>query len=510
MPVLTAAQVREADQRTIREGPIASIDLMERVAKACFHQFLADLRSGMVPGRWQASGHRITVLAGPGNNGGDGLALARMLHHAGLPVQVMLMASEDSLSPDATVNLARARQAGVPISIHPPEGVMPGFAPQGLIIDALFGTGLTRPLAGWYADVVAAINSASAHVIAIDLPSGLSADLPPFSTQAPVVCASRTYTIGCAKPELLLPEHHRYSGIWTVLDIDLMLPATSHHGMAIVDAADVASWLPKRAPDAHKGRFGHALIVAGSNGMQGAAIIATSAALRSGAGLVSACVGAAAVPLVHVACPGALCEEQPPAPGRMERYTAAGIGPGLRTDAQARQLVCSLLGQAGLPMVIDADAINILAANSEMLRSLPAGTVLTPHPGEFDRLCGPSGDTATRLVKAQEFATRYGVVLVLKGGPTVTICADGALRWNTTGNPGMARGGSGDALTGLVAGLLAQGIAPEHAAMAGVFLHGLAGDLAAASKGMDAMTIGDLVEALPDAFAKLRAAQEPL
>lgn len=505
MPVLTAAQLREADQRTIRKAPIASIDLMERAAKACFHQFLTDLRTGALPPQWQRSGHRITVLAGTGNNGGDGLALARMLHQAGLQVQVLFMAHNDRLSPDASLNLERARQAGVPVTSHSPDGELPVFAHDHILFDALFGTGLSRPLEGWHAAVVAAINGAAGHVIAIDLPSGLNADLVPLAKDAPVVRASRTYAIGCAKPALLLPEHHRFTGAWTVLDIGLMIPSHEQAPMAMVEAADVASWLPMRAADAHKGHFGHALIVAGSAGMHGAAIMATRAALRSGAGLVSACVQDEAVALVHAACPEAMCVKSPPRAQALERYSAAAIGPGLGTGEDAQRLVRIMLAQQGLPLVIDADAINILAADKELLGLLPAGAVLTPHPGEFDRLCGGGGGTAARLERAQGFAKRHGVVLVLKGGPTVTVLPDGVLRWNSTGNAGMARGGSGDALTGLIAGLLAQGLAPEQAAMAGVFLHGLAGDMAAACKGMDGMVVGDLVEALPGAFMQVRA-----
>lgn len=506
-PVLGAAAIREADAWTIRHEPISSLDLMERAGAACAVRLRARLA--------EAGDPPVLVVAGMGNNGGDGLVIARRLVEQGIRAQVLRIQHRAAPSPENAMNWERLRATGITIKEVGTASELPGTLDHGSwLVDALFGTGLHAPLDGLAAEAVRWMNRSGRPVVAIDLPSGMPADPDARFIGAPVVQARRTFTLEVPKLTLLLPEHGEPAGAWETVSIglDAAFIARCATPYRIAEEADAARRMPGRPRFGHKGRFGHALIMAGQSGSMGAALLATRACSRSGAGLVTAHVPCAGRDAMQMTVPEALCSTDP-ATERitmvppLDRITAVGCGPGigmgLETAAALRALIASWAG----PLVLDADALNILAQDRDAM-VLPAGRcVLTPHPKEFDRLAGRSFATGhERLLHAIELAERWGCAIVLKGAFSAICAPDGHVVFNPTGNPGMAKGGSGDALTGIIAGLLAQGLAPLDACLLGAYAHGLAGDIAAERMGMDGMTAGDLVDALPAAWARLRAA----
>lgn len=502
LPVLTAEQVRQVDALTIAREPIGSTALMERAAAAFVQAFLT--RYGDRP-------RPLLVLCGPGNNGGDGLVIARSLAERGWPVRVLTAYTEDQASADNRHQLQRLFEKRVE-RVQRPDGTLPSLRPGEWVIDALYGTGLNRPLRDEVLQLIRELNAQSVAVVAVDLPSGAYADGGPDDPTA-VVKASATFSFQVPKRFLMLPEHADRYGERHVVDIglDRAAIAACASDLALLEVADVVRLLPSRPAGGHKGTFGHALLLAGGTGHLGAAVMAAAAAVRSGAGLVTVAVPAGGALVLHAQVPEAMVVElgtegSAGSPLPTGRWTALGIGPGIGTEAAPTQRLREVLGQAAAPLVLDADALNILARERGLLDAVPPGTVLTPHPGEADRLFGASTGTLERIDKARAFARERRVVVVLKGGPTATCLPDGGVRFNGTGNAGMAKGGSGDVLTGLLTGLLAQGMAPAEAALLGVWVHGAAGDLAAEAVGQDGMTAMDLARALPVAFQRLRAA----
>ncbi len=368
-------------------------------------------------------------------------------------------------------------------------------------------------MTGIAAEAVRWINSSGRPVFAIDLPSGLLADGNVDDPSAGIVRATVTLTFQVPKPALLLADRATYVGHWEVVPIGLdeELLAGIVAQQYVIERPDVLALLPPRPRTGHKGTFGHALLVSGGSGHMGAAVLATRAALRSGCGLVTTRIPARGAQVLQITAPEAMCDIDPGMDHviglpKLDRYQAIGIGPGLGSRADTALVVKQLIQQSQVPVVFDADALNLLSENPTWLAFLPAGSVLTPHPKEFDRLVGgPSSSSADRSERAVELARRTRCIVVLKGAPTAVYSPDGSIHYNSTGNPGMAKGGSGDVLTGLITGLLAQGMSNWAAAVVGVHLHGLAGDLAAARLGMDGMTSGDLADHLPDAWRNLRS-----
>ena len=501
LPVLTAEQVRRVDELTLEREPVRSIDLMERAALAFTKAFLEDLGSAPRP---------VLVICGPGNNGGDGLAIARHLAARKWPVRVLCPYDPVGSSPDNALNLKRLREVVVDI-LSGPDRTLPAFRNDELVIDALFGTGLNRPLTGHYLHLVRELNARKGAVVAVDLPSGAFADGGP-EDHSGIVQARRTYCFQVPKPFMLLPESSGHCGQWRVIDIGLDRDAVASSGSRhfLVEAHDTEACLPDRPGSAHKGMFGHALLMAGGTGHLGAAIMAAAAAVRSGAGLVTVAVPRGTAMALHTAVPEAMVRElgdggqlggDPPS----GRWSAVGIGPGIGQHMQTGLLLENVLRTRSAPLVLDADALNLLASAPGLLEVLPGGSVLTPHPGEADRLFGPSVDTRARIEKSSAFAQRHGVVVVLKGANTAICLPDGRILHNATGNVGLAKGGSGDVLTGLITGLMAQGLHPSDAAVVGVWTHGLAGDIAAEVVGADGMTAMDVVRALPQALRRQRS-----
>ena len=491
--------IKAIDAYTIEHEPVASIDLMERAARALTAAILE-----------RYAERAFAVFAGPGNNGGDGLAVARMLHGAGCTVAVWLINPKGKLSPDCAVNLERLRADGVTVTEVAGGFVMPAISAGDIIIDALFGSGLDRPVvSGVFADVIRGIDACSNDVVAIDMPSGLLGGENEPALQL-IVLATLTLTLQFPKLSQLLAENEMFVGELRILDIQLSQRAIEETPSPFFYTCkeDVLPLMRPRAKHAHKGMFGRALLVAGSKGMAGASVLAARAALRSGVGLLTVHVPSCNNVIVQGAVPEAMTSIDNSGCCFSDsidtvRYTAVGVGPGLGQSAESEAALLALIDNCKAPMVLDADALNILARNPKYMQCLPQGSIITPHVGEFARLFGATDSSYVRLQAAQAYAMTFGVTIVLKGAHTVIVTQMGTMHFNSTGNPGMATGGCGDVLTGCILALLAQGYAAPDAARLAVYAHGLAGDLAACERGQMALVAGDIVDYLPRAWRSL-------
>ncbi|NQV03500.1 MAG: NAD(P)H-hydrate dehydratase [Bacteroidia bacterium] len=496
MKILPAEKIREADAWTIEHEPIADIDLMERASSACFNWLFQHVPTTK----------EVNVIAGTGNNGGDGLAIARMLAEKGYQVDVLLAGNPDKLSPSCKINYDRLPHPLIPSPIKEGKHEINLLADD-VVIDALFGSGLTRTVTGIHAELIDHINQSECTVVSIDVPSGLFIDKTMTGTEKPAIIKA-DYTLTFAPPKLALfyPENDSYIGKWVLLDIGL---SDEFIGMTdvqnfMVTKATIKPLIRKRNKFDHKGVFGHALLICGARGKMGAAVLAAGACLRSGPGLVTARVPGSGVEILQTAVPEAMLTIDPDDQvyselPKLDPYTAIGIGPGIGLEKQTQNAFKHLI-QEGIPMVIDADAINILGENKTWLSFLAPGCILTPHPKEFERIAGTSTDDFERNRLQRELSFRYSCYIVLKGANTSITTPDGKCFFNTSGNPGMATGGSGDVLTGIITGLMAQHYKPLEACLLGVYLHGLAGDLAADELGYEALIAGDLIDNLGNAF----------
>ena len=502
MKIFTAAQIHELDKYTIENEPIKSIDLMERAARTI---------TRAITERWPQE-VPVVVFAGPGNNGGDALAVARLLTEQNYQVQTYLFNITGKLSADCTENKRRLTdRKGRPLLTEVTQEFDPPRLEAGmLVVDGLFGSGLNKPLAGGFASLVKYINASQAEVVSIDVPSGLMTEDNTYNIRANIVRATLTLTLQNTKLAFLFQENRQFVGELKTLDIRL-----SQEGMAKTDAQytileeqDVRQLLRPRDPFAHKGTMGQALLVAGSYGMAGAAILAARACLRSGAGKVTVHTPKRNVVPLQIAIPEVVLhtdreETAFSEPTGTDDYQALGIGPGLGTSEQTSIALIAQLRRAQCPIVADADALNILSQRRAWLQQLPQGIIMTPHPKELDRMEGQSVDSYERLTKARLLAERLHGYVVLKGHHTAICMPDGHIVFNSTGNAGMATAGSGDVLTGILTGLLARGYGQREACIIGVFLHGLAGDLAAEELGQESLTAGDLITFLPKAFLRI-------
>ncbi len=501
MYILSAEDIRRWDEYTLQHEPIASIDLMERAASACV-QWIRETPYTARP---------IHIFCGKGNNGGDGLAIARMLADDGQQVTVHILEFGHFGTDDFQTNLGRLHQQGkVDIRFIQDATHFHPFAEEDIIVDALFGTGLNRGLGSVTGELVQHINKAGRPVIAIDLPSGLFADRS--SKGETIIEATHTLSFQCYKLALIMAENYRYFGTVHILDIGLHpdFPKLFAHRFEWVDARLSASIYQPRKAYAHKGTAGHALLIAGSYGKMGAAVLSAMGCLRAGAGLLTCHIPSAGMPILQISVPEAMLMTDfnssyvTKLETETDTFDAIGIGPGIGTAQETRQLLRELLDSWRGPLVIDADALNNISMQPAFLTMLPAGTLLTPHPKEFERLFGADADEFARVEKALAKAKELGIVIILKGHHTLIASPDGRGYFNSSGNPGMATAGSGDLLTGILTGLLAQGYLPLQAALLGVYLHGWAGDLAAEKLGEEALLASDMAKELGNAFKMLK------
>jgi len=465
--VLSAEQIRAWDEFTITNEPVSAHDLMERAANACV-QWLDD--HGYLPGNF-------AIFCGKGNNGGDGLAMARMLTNKGCRV-----------------------------SVHKSTDI-PQLSPGEIIIDALFGSGLNRPLEGAMVALAEHLNNSGNEIISIDLPSGLFVD--ESSKGNMVVKANHTLSFQCYKPALLMPENEIFFGEVHILDIGLHPAFQINPLYKFIDVEFVRSIYKPRKQFSHKGTFGHALLVAGSYGKMGAAVMAARACLRSGVGLLTMHVPGCGLQVLQTAVPEAMCEVD-----RSERsnthlntdansFDAVGVGPGLGKEEATAQMLETILRQCQKPVVLDADALNIISTRQHLLEFVPPYSILTPHPKEFERLFGKCLNDFERIAMAIRQSNKHKIIIVLKGRYTFIACPSGDHYFNSSGNPGMATGGTGDVLTGILTGLLSQKYPPEQAAVFGVFWHGLAGDVASEIYSEESMTASDIPDVLGYALLRI-------
>ena len=491
-------EVKQLDAYTIENEPIASIDLMERASQTL---------TTAIAARWTTE-TPFVVFAGPGNNGGDALAVARLMAHKGYRMEVYLFNPKDDLSSDCEENKQRLMEMEE-VTFHEikTQFVPPVLTSNHVVIDGLFGSGLNKPLSGGFASVVKYINASPATIVAIDVPSGLMGEENSFTLSTPIVHAHLTLTLQQPKLSFLFAENASYVGEWEVLDIGLSRQAIEEIPTLwkMMTLNDVRQWIKPRAKHAHKGTFGRGLLIAGSEGMAGASILSAKGALRSGIGLLTVHLPYYNNVIVQTAVPEAMTEMDVhnthfAGATDTEEYQAVAIGPGLGHARDTELAVLDQISSTNVPMVIDADALNILGANRNYLTKLPKGSILTPHPKEMERLVGKCSNSYERIQRASELAAKANVYIVLKGAYTAIIQPDGEIVFNTTGNPGMATGGSGDVLTGILLALLAQGYESGLAASLGVFLHGMAGDIAAERQGEVAMTASDIIDSLPQAW----------
>lgn len=499
----TARQFQELDQQTIADEQISSYDLMERAASALTEH---------ITRLWPQRDKAFIVFAGPGNNGGDALAIARLLSDKGYPIEAYLFNISGKLSEDCEKNKHRLSECDrvkfteVTAQFEPPQ-----LNTGKIVIDGLFGTGLKSPLTGGFASLVKLINHAATNVVSIDIPSGLMCDGSSHSLRDAIVRANHTFTFQMPKLAMLFAENQQFIGHLHVVDINLSARAIAAlpAAMSILEEADIRERLRARNPFGHKGSFGHALLIAGKYGMAGAAILAARSCLRSGVGKLTIHTPHINNSILQIAVPEAILDHDVAdniftTPFDTKPYSALAIGPGIGCAHLTAIAFIEQVKQARIPLIIDADGINILGEHQGWINEVPENSILTPHPGELFRLNQRQTDSFTALTEAQGIARKYHIYVILKGHHTAICTPEGQTYFNMTGNSGMATAGSGDVLTGLLLGLLAQGYTPEAACCTGVYLHGLAGDIAAHELGEDSMLASDLVRHLPDAFLQLR------
>jgi NAD(P)H-hydrate epimerase len=496
MQILSAEQIRKWDEFTIQQQMISSIELMERAAESCFGWFRDH---GLLE-------RSFSIFCGKGNNGGDGLAIARMLSVEGCNVVVYILEFGHKGTQDFQINLALLHETSVEIRFIQSEKNFHPIPETDLIIDALLGSGLNRPLEGVTADLVEYINRSGNEIIAIDIPSGLFADNN--STGNIIIHATYTLSFQCWKLAFLLPQNALFIGEVHILDIGLdeNYAAQIESNFILVDKKIIRSIFKPRKKFANKGNFGHALLVAGSHGKIGAAVLASKACLGTGAGLLTTHVPKCGYGIMQISIPEAMIVTDDDEnintniSEDISKYNAIGIGPGIGTDYKTSSLFESILQQCKKPIVVDADALNIMSANSKLLSALPPHSILTPHPKEFERLFGKSENGFERLQLALQKAKEHQCIIILKGHYTFIATPAGVGYFNSTGNAGMAKGGSGDALTGMLTAFLAQGYSPEETAILGVYIHGLAGDFAAVNYSQQSMLASDIIDNLGQAF----------
>lgn len=503
MKIFTSAQIHELDRYTIEHEPIKSVDLMERAAKA-ITRAVAEEWTTHTP---------VVVFAGPGNNGGDALAVARLLTNEGYKVRTYLFNITNHLSDDCVTNRQRlldGRHAKdfteITAKFDPPE-----LTADTLVIDGLFGSGLNKPLAGGFASLVKYINQSPAKVVSIDVPSGLMSEDNTYNVRANIIHATLTLTLHEKKLAFLFGDAQQFIGRLKVLDIRLSQEyiQKTEAQYYVLEESDVRSRLLHRDDFAHKGNMGNALIVAGSYGMSGAAILATRACMRSGAGKVAVHTPKKNYGVMQISVPEAVLHMDHEETAFTEAvdtdgFDALGIGPGLGCQETTAIAMIAQIRRAQCPIVADADALNILASHRAWMQQLPKGIIMTPHPKELDRLTGsPANADFERLHRTRELAQSLQAYIILKGHNSALCLPDGQVVFNPTGNSGMATAGSGDVLTGIITALLARGYHQHNACIVGMYLHGLAGDIAVKTLGKESLTASDIIDYLPHAFKHL-------
>ncbi|WP_462252262.1 NAD(P)H-hydrate dehydratase [Ekhidna sp.] len=493
MKVLNAAQIREADQYTIAHEPIASIDLMERASQAFLVKFL-----GLHPTK-----QPVFIFCGTGNNGGDGLAISRLLLERGWSIQIFVIGDVDKGSSDFVDNLKRLNSHHEITDI----GDFPSIPEGSIIIDAIFGSGLTRPVQGLQAELITFLNDQNSQRIAVDIASGLYSDQP-LSKGSVVFEPDFTISFHVPKLAFFQPQSKKYVGQWRNVDIGLSedFIASVDSSFYLSEKREIQRLLPSRSTFDHKGSVGRLMIVAGSEGKMGAAVLCARAAFKAGVGLVNVHSPRCGIEILQISIPEAMVSLDS-GESQIELIPttedAIAIGPGIGTDSSTLNALSYFLKAQEDPIVVDADGINLISANPNLVDLLPKESILTPHPGEFKRLVGEWGDDFEKLEKLRSYCMKYELNIVLKGAYSAVCSSSGGIHFNSTGNPSLATAGSGDVLTGITGAFLAQGIKPFDALRLAVFLHGLAGDEAVRSLESPWIQASDIIDFMPKAIASL-------
>lgn len=502
MKILPIEKIREADAYTIKHEPIADIDLMERAASELFEWIEAKTDPAK----------KINIICGLGNNGGDGFAVARMLNEVGYNTDVFIVWYSDKMSPSCQTNYDRIKKiASIQITDLKEKDKIQLFAENEVVVDAIFGSGLTRPVTGFIQNIIENINKSKAVILSVDAPSGFFCDGSNTSNDGAIVHADYTLTFQFPKYGFLFPENDKYVGHWEVLHIGLHPDFINNvkvndYFLTIKDCKGI---LKSRNKFDHKGKFGHGLLIAGGYGKMGAAVLASKAGLKAGAGLITTHIPSKGNDILQSTVPTGMVSidknekifsELPD----LASYNAIAIGPGIGKEEETQKALKLLIQNSDLPIIFDADALNILGENNTWIPFIPKHSIFTPHPREFERLIGPSSDNFEQNQLQREFSIKYQAYVILKGAHTVISCPDGSCYFNSTGNPGMATAGSGDVLTGILLGLKAQGYSSLETCLLGVFIHGLAGDFAFEKWGFESLTAGNITHNLGKAFKTLR------
>lgn len=499
MKIFTTQQSSYIDKYTIENEPIKSIDLMERASLEL---------SKYVIKHFSLHKH-FAVICGFGNNGGDGLALARILALKGYAIRVFIYLPDGKQSNDNLINYKRCLECGITCT-KIEHGHELDIKPDEIIIDALFGSGLNRPLEGKVISIIQKINQLNNTVISIDIPSGLMGEDNRQNKPENIIKATITLTLEFPKLSFFFPENERFVGTFEVVPISLHkeIKKTLSSSYYLIENDFIAEILKKRFKFSEKRMFGHGLLYAGNVGKMGAAILASKAAMRSGAGLISALIPKETSSILHTTVPEVLIKEYPSnnnfSHDEYKYFNAIAIGPAIGIDNNSLNQLKSIIKQTKLPIICDADAITMIAQNKNLLNHLPENTIITPHLREFDRLFGNHENHFARFLTAQKMAKELNIIILLKGAYSQIHLPNGNTYFNSTGNPGMATGGSGDVLTGILLGLLAQNYTPFEAAIIGTYIHGLAGDIALETQSYESLIASDIIEHLGKAFKTLR------
>ena len=500
MKILSIEQIRQADDYTIKNEPISSVDLMERAASKCFNWIKSNI----------GKKHRFKVFCGTGNNGGDGLAIARMLLDINCDVNIYLVRFSKKESDDFIANHEKLKKyKKINITEISEDSLLPEINDDDIIIDEIFGSGLNKPVSGFSAGLIDHLNKSFSQIISIDIPSGLFGD-DNTNNNGAIIKAKFTLTFQQPKLSFLFSSTSKFVGTWHVLDIGLhqtfinSVKCNNYY----TELSDCKAMYKPRPKFSHKGNYGHALLISGSYGKIGATVLASKATLKAGTGLLTVNMPKCGYQILQSTVPEAMtvtdvCETHITDIVDIKDYNAIAIGPGLDKKEETAKVLKLLIQNSANPIIIDADGLNILSENPTWLSFLPKSSILTPHPKEFERLIGKKATDTERFDLQREFSVKHFVYVIQKGAHTSISCPDGSCYFNSTGNPGMATAGSGDVLTGILLGLLAQGYSPFEASVIGVYLHGLAGDFAAARNGYESLIASDITAFICKAFKKL-------
>lgn len=498
MKILTAQQLYKADEATIKSQNITSLDLIERAGTTCFE---------WIHKRLQGNPIKIIVFCGIGNNGADGLVIARHLQQYGYNVACFIVNFSDKRTEGFLKNYEKLKGLGVWPTIINSKDQFPEISSNDVVIDAILGIGLSRKITGFTVNLIAHINKSKAYTLAIDIPSGLFTNAAMTKVDA-VIEASHTLTFQHPKLAFLLPQNEKYIYTWEVVNIGLDKAFIDSLKVAdsILEKENIVQFYKPRNKFSHKGTFGHSLIIGGSFGKIGAAVLATKSALKVGSGMVTAYIPKCGYQILQISVPEAMVEVNQENELQEFNYTTKptviGIGCGIGTSEKTSKGFEEFLKNNKLPLVVDADALNILSKNKKWIALLPKKSILTPHPKEFERLVGKWKDDFEKLEKLKNFSTKYNVIVVLKGANTV-ICDEGNLYFNTTGNPALATAGTGDVLLGIITGLVAQNYEPLQAAILGVYLHSKTAEIAVEDTAIETFTATTVIDYLAAAFLSL-------